>query len=179
MKNGFDEKQDLSQPPVKLQNRSLDLSPRQAEIHRNVQNMTDAEVYELALEILFDKLGHAGFIQFLHHCKPCTNDYTVERQKRINDSTTDVKTIVKRIQEKRKRIEPENVNPKNVEDMSDIEIYAFGLKAISLKLGPVGVVRFVHLFDNNEGTYAFDQLKLPNADERDLKAIIDPETEST
>lgn len=145
----------------------------------NVMDMTDAEVYELALEILFDKLGHAGLIQFLRHCKPCTGNYTVERQKRINDDTADVKTIVKGIQEKRKLIGTENVNPKSVDDMSGIEIYEFGLRAISQKLGPVGVVRFVHLFDDNEGTYALDQLKLPNTSERDLKAIIEPETEST
>ena len=113
----------------------------------NVQNMTDAEVYELALDILFDKLGHAGLIQFLRHCKPCTGDYTAERQKWINDDTADVKTIVKRIQERRKLIAAETVSPKSVDDMSDIEIYEFGLKASSLKLGPIGIVRFVHLFD--------------------------------
>ena len=37
MKNGFDEKQDLLQPPVRLQNRSLELSPRQTEIYRNLE----------------------------------------------------------------------------------------------------------------------------------------------
>ncbi len=37
MKNEFDKKQDLSQPPVRLQNRSLELSARQDEIHRNLQ----------------------------------------------------------------------------------------------------------------------------------------------
>lgn len=125
----------------------------------NVQEMTDAQLYELALEILFDKLGHAGLIEFLHHCKPCTGDYTAERQKWMNDDATDVKAIVKRIQEKRKLIATENVNPKSVDDMSGIEIYEFGLRAISLKLGPVGVVRFVHLFDGNEGNYALDQPK--------------------
>lgn len=114
----------------------------------NVQDMTDAEVYELGLEILLDKLGPAGLIQFFRQCKPCTGDYTAERQKWIDD-TTDVKTIVKRIQEKRKLIGPTDVNWKNIEDMSDVEIYEFGLKAISLKLGPVGIVRFVHLFDTD------------------------------
>ena len=145
----------------------------------NVQDMTDAEVYELALDILFDKLGHAGLIQFLHHCKPCTGNYTVERQKRISNDTRDVKTIVKRIQEKRKLIRTESVNPKSLDDMSGIEIYEFGLKAISLKLGPIGIVRFVHLFDTNEWTYALEKLTLPNTNERDLNAIIEPETEST
>ncbi|RKU20661.1 hypothetical protein C6503_05570 [Candidatus Poribacteria bacterium] len=145
----------------------------------NVQDMTDAEVYELALDILFDKLGHAGLTQFLHHCKPCTGDYTAERQKWINDDTMDVKTIVKRVQERQELIAAENVSPKSVDDMSDIEIYEFGLKAISLKLGPIGIVRFVHLFDTDECTYALDQLKLPNANEHDLKRIKEPETEST
>ena len=37
MKNGFEKEQDLSQPSARLQNRSLELSPRQSEIHRNLQ----------------------------------------------------------------------------------------------------------------------------------------------
>ena len=35
-----------------------------------------------------------------------------------------------------------------------MEIYEFGLKAISLKLGPVGIVRFVHLFDTDGYAYS-------------------------
>ena len=37
MKNKFDEKHDLSQPPIRFQNRSLELSPRQSEIYRNLE----------------------------------------------------------------------------------------------------------------------------------------------
>ena len=37
MKNEFDQKQDLSQPSVRLQNRDLELSPRQSEIYRNLE----------------------------------------------------------------------------------------------------------------------------------------------
>lgn len=114
----------------------------------SVQDMTDAEIYERGIEILLDRLGPAGLVQFLRQCKPCTGDYTAERQK-WKDDTTDIKTIVKRIQEKRKRVTAENVNPKSVDTMSDMEIYEFGLKAISLKLGPVEIVRFVHLFDTD------------------------------
>lgn len=136
----------------------------------NIQDMTDAEVYELGLEILLDKLGPAGLIQFFRQCKPCTGDYTAERQKWIGD-TTDVKTIVKRIQEKRKPIGPKDMNWKNIEDMSDVEIYEFGLKAISLKLGPVGIVRFVHLFDTDGYADSLDQLQLPNANEQAPEVI--------
>ena len=59
-----------------------------------------------------------------------------------------------------------------------MEIYEFGLKAISLKLGPVGVVRFVHLFDAAGYAYALDQLKLPNTNKPAPKRIKEPETES-
>ena len=128
----------------------------------NANDMTDAEIYERGIEILLDRLGPAGLVQFLRQCKPCTGDYTAERQKWINDDTTDVKTIVKRIQEKQKRVVAKNVNPKSVDDMSDMEIYEFGLKAISLKLGPVGVVRFVHLFDADGYTHMLARFKLPH-----------------
>ena len=37
MKNEFGEKHDLLQPPERLQNRSLELSPRQVEIYRNLE----------------------------------------------------------------------------------------------------------------------------------------------
>ena len=136
-------------------------------INMNWQNMTDAEVYEQGIEILMDRLGPTNLIRFLRQCKPCTGDYTAERQKSISD-TTNIKIIVKRIEKKRKEqlTVPKNENPKSVNDMTDIEIYEFGLKAISLKLGPVGIVRFVHLFDTDGFTYAVDQLKIPNTDGR-------------
>ena len=37
MKNEFDKQQDLSKPPERLQNRELELSPRQSEIYRNLE----------------------------------------------------------------------------------------------------------------------------------------------
>ena len=37
MKSEFEKEQDLSQPPVRLQNRSPELSPRQSEIYRNLE----------------------------------------------------------------------------------------------------------------------------------------------
>ena len=117
----------------------------------NLQDMTDAEVYEIGLEILLDALGPAGRLRFLGKCKPCTGDYTIERHKWLDD-TQGIKMIVKRIQEKRglNQSTQKNEAPKNVNDMSDIEVYELGLKAISGKLGPLGIVRFVHLFDTDE-----------------------------
>ena len=124
----------------------------------NVQDMTDAEIYERGIEILLDRLGPAGLVQFLRQCKPCTGDYTSEHHQWISN-TTNIKSIVKRIQERQKSAEPKNENLKNIDDMSDIEIYEFGLKAISLKLGPVGIVRFVHLFDADGYTHILARFK--------------------
>lgn len=132
----------------------------------NIRDMTDAEVYELGLEILLDTLGAAGRLRFLEQCQPCTGDYTAERHKSM-DRTPDIKGIVKRIQEKREQRQgsPKNEPSKDINDMSDIEVYELGLKAISQKLGPVGIVRFVHLFDADKGTNAPESYKPLNAGE--------------
>ena len=83
------------------------------------------------------------------------------------DRTPDIKGIVKRIQKKREQRHgaPKNEPSKNINDRSDIEVYELGLKAISRKLGPVGIVRFVHLFDADKGTDAPESYKRLNADE--------------
>ena len=54
MKNEFDKEQDLSQPPVRLQNRSLELSARQDEIHRNLQAIGPeiAAFYRSGIQVL-------------------------------------------------------------------------------------------------------------------------------
>ncbi len=56
MRNEFNKKQDLSQPSVRLQNRSLELSPRQSEIYRNLQAIGPeiAAFYRSGVKILQD-----------------------------------------------------------------------------------------------------------------------------
>ena len=57
MKNEFDKEQNLSQPPVKLQNRSPELSARQAEIYRNLEAIGPeiAAFYLSGVKVLNDK----------------------------------------------------------------------------------------------------------------------------
>ena len=57
----------------------------------NIRDMTDAEVYELGLEILLNKLGYAGAVRFLEQCRPASGDYTAERHKWLGDSTHNLK----------------------------------------------------------------------------------------
>ncbi|MYA70816.1 hypothetical protein F4009_08065 [Candidatus Poribacteria bacterium] len=109
----------------------------------NIQDMTDAEVYERGIEILLDKLGHAGTIRFIEQCEPPTGDYTAERHKWLDG--LDMETIMQGIQELRqkKQEDPENEFPKDLSEMTDIEVYRFGLSVISGKLGPSGQMRFL------------------------------------
>ena len=57
MKTEFDKEQNLSQPPVKLQNRSPELSARQAEIYRNLEAIGPeiAAFYLSGVKVLNDK----------------------------------------------------------------------------------------------------------------------------
>ena len=109
----------------------------------NIRDMTDAEVYELGLQILLDKLGYAGAVRFLEQCKPASGDYTAERHKWLDK--LDMETIIQGIQELRQKQQtaPEGKLLKNVSEMTDIELYRFGLRAISGKIGPSGQVRFL------------------------------------
>ena len=111
----------------------------------NVQNITDAEIYELGLEVLLDKLGHAGTIRFLQQCEPAMGDYTVERHKWLDG--LDIETIMQGIQKLRqeKQRSPKNEQPKAIGEMTDLEVYRFGLSAISGKMGVAGQMRFLRL----------------------------------
>ncbi|RKU34774.1 hypothetical protein C6496_19230 [Candidatus Poribacteria bacterium] len=131
----------------------------------NIWDMTDAEVYELGLEILLDTLGSAGRIRFLEQCEPISGDYTAERHKWLDG--LDMETIMHGIQElrKRKRDMPKDPPQKDLSEMTDIEVYELGLKAISRKLGPVGIIRFVHLFDTDKDTHASESPKRLNVGE--------------
>ena len=109
----------------------------------NIREMTDKAVYKRGLEILLDKLGHAGTIRFLEQCAPATGDYTAERHKWLD--SLDMETIMQGIQALRQKKQEmqKNEQPKDPSEMTDIEVYRFGLSAISGKLGPAGQMRFL------------------------------------
>lgn len=119
----------------------------------NIRDMTDAEVYELGLEILLNKLGYAGAVRFLEQCRPASGDYTAERHKWLDK--LDMETIIQGIQELRQKQQkaPEGKSLKDVSEMTDIELYRFGLGAISGKLGPSGQVRFLRQCRPGTGDY--------------------------
>ena len=67
----------------------------------NIRDMTDTEIYELGLDILLDKLGHAGTIRFLEQREPATGNYTEERHQWLDG--LDMETIMQGIQELREK----------------------------------------------------------------------------
>ena len=109
----------------------------------NVRDMTDAEVYRQGLEVLLDTLGDAGTIRFLEQCDPPSGDYTAERHRWLDK--LDMETIMQRIQELRQKqlAAPKDKPLKDVSEMTDVELYRFGLSVISGKLGPSGQMRFL------------------------------------
>ena len=111
----------------------------------NVRDITDAEVYEIGVEVLLDKLGHEGTIRFLQQCEPAMGDYTVERHKWLDG--LDMETIMQGIQKLRqeKQESPKDKQPKAIGEMTDLEVYRFGLSAISGKMGVSGQMRFLRL----------------------------------
>ncbi len=136
----------------------------------NIRDMTDAEVYELGLQILLDKLGYAGAVRFLEQCRPASGDYTAERHKWLDK--LDMETIIQGIQELRQKQQtaPEGKPLKDVSEMTDIELYRFGLSAISGKLGPSGQVRFLR--QCRPGTEDYTKTRQKHIDKLALLAEI-------
>lgn len=109
----------------------------------DIRDMQDREVYERGFEVLLDKLGPTGTIRFLKQCKPATGDYTAERHRWLDK--LDLETILQEIQELRQKEQknPQSEPPKAINQMTDLEVYRFGLSTISEKLGPSGQMRFL------------------------------------
>ena len=140
----------------------------------NIRDMTDAEVYEMGLEILLDKLGRAGTIRFLDQCEPATGDYTEERHKWLDG--LDMETIMQGIQDLRekKQEDSENKSPKDLSEMSNIEVYRFGLSVISGKLGLSGQLRFLRQCKSETEDCALTRHKIALLAKNQQEDKIDP-----
>lgn len=63
----------------------------------NLQDMTDAEVYELGIKAISDALGPVGMARFIRIRRPNLVNYTEERHKWLDKLDKD--TILKGIQQ--------------------------------------------------------------------------------
>lgn len=130
----------------------------------DVIEMPDADIYEVSLEALMDKLGPGGMKRFLRQCKPQESEAALVSWKLCK---RDMALIQKKIYEA--RVAEQDDLEKGVE-LSDHEIYQLGLKAISGKLGPAGLMRFLLISKPGKGDYSVDRHKLFMPD---LDTIVD------
>ena len=124
----------------------------------DVIEMSDAEIYEMSLEALIDKLGPVGMERFLGQCKPRERDIALVSWKL---SKTDMAMIQKKVYQAKKT---EHASSEKEEALSNREIYQLGLKAISGKLGPAGLMRFILITKPGTRNYSVDRHKLPMPD---------------
>lgn len=124
----------------------------------NVLEMTNIEFFELGIETLLEKLGPTGVSRFLRQCEPGTGDYAVERHKWLDkiDRETGLKEI-KKIQNAREGGQSDRkfahlakkvlagerkLLPKNVQKLTDIELYELAVEILTEKLTPAGLIGF-------------------------------------
>jgi hypothetical protein len=63
------------------------------------------------------------------------------------------------------------INALNLKDLENLQ--EEGLKALSEKLGPIGMVNFIHLFDNGKGDYSKERRETLNTiTEIDFKEFL-------
>ena len=138
----------------------------------NILEMTDLEIYEIGLEALTLQLGTAEKMRFLQQCKPSDYDYTADRLKWLANQP-DIPTIAKRIQQREaeqeteERIKAERIAAwrNGLLELTDIEIYEFGLKVLADRLGAYGLLRFItQHFKHLNGDQSINQPQQPLPD---------------
>ena len=136
----------------------------------NVQDMTNAEIYERVLQLLIEHLGIEGTTRFLSICKPRKNQTLVVEQQLP-------RSVMESIQERiygtyaAQQYVPNNENIRNLDKLSDTAFYEHGLKIISDGLGPVGMARFIRMRKPNAIDYTAERHKW--LDNLDSNAILE------
>ncbi|MDE0427950.1 MAG: hypothetical protein OXN25_24090 [Candidatus Poribacteria bacterium] len=106
----------------------------------NVLEMSDSKIYKLGIGILIEQFGLDGTTRFLGICKPRKNDMKMNVQTLSHSE-------MEKIQEelyKAYRTQPLGLH-RNLNQMSDMDFYELGIKAISDQMGPVGMARFIRI----------------------------------
>lgn len=110
----------------------------------NVQDMTDAEVYEHSIKTLTKNLGLTGTTRFLYICKPQEADAALAWQTLSHLKMEKIQKEVFQAYEAKHPV-PENEHIRNLSTLPDMTLYKFGLDAILDELGLVGMARFIRI----------------------------------
>ena len=144
----------------------------------NIPKRTDSEVYRLGIDALITNFGPLGASRFLSQIEPRTGNYTLEREKWI-DNLPDIDTLIKQIRRVNEEVEAENKriaklkiyicrNEKpqvaRVREISDEDLYRLGLELLIDTLGLGGMSHFLRVCEPGIGAYAVDRYKHPELD---------------
>ena len=132
----------------------------------NVLELTDSEHYELGFKALVTKLGVAKAQWFIDQCQPGTGDYSVDRHQLLAN-LPDIETLAKHIQERSAAREKEEhararrfaASQREIEKMTDIEIYEIGSRVLTQTLGVAGSMRFLRQCQELNGGYPADRIE--------------------
>ena len=146
----------------------------------NIFKRTDSEVYRLGIDTLITHFGTFGTSRFLNQIKPRTGNYTLERQKWL-DNLPDIDTLIKQIRQVNKEVEAENKriaklkiyicrNEKpqvaRVREIPDEDLYRLGLELLIDTLGLGGMSHFLRVCEPGTGVYAVDRYEHPELDKK-------------
>lgn len=130
----------------------------------DIYKMTDLEIYVFGIELLIDKLGPAGMMRFFSRCDLGKGNYSVDRHKAPQPN---IETIVEEIQQSQETEQPRRKKwetsscQANIQKMTDLEVYEFGIAYLKDELGPDGFSRFLSQCESLAGDYSVDRHKRP------------------
>ena len=142
----------------------------------NILEMTDDEIYELAMKALISKLGAAKTQWFIRQCQPGTGDYSVDRHQLLAN-LPNIDTIAKHIQERESTKEAEEsararrfaASQNEIEKMTDLEIYEIGSRVLTKTLGAAGSMEFLRQCQELNGGYPLDRIENREEAEENIK----------
>ena len=125
----------------------------------NLQDMTDAEVYELGMKALTECFGLPGTTRFLQICQPRKGDGINRTLQQL--SALEMEEIREKVYKAHIAKDPESKKERDrkMTKRSDIAFYELGIKAISDALGPVGMARFIRIRRPNLVNYTEERHK--------------------
>ncbi len=132
----------------------------------NILEMTDNEIYELAMKTLINKLGTAKAQWFIRQRQPGTGNYSVDRHQLLAN-LPDIDTLVKHIQEREVTREAEErararrfeASQSEIQKMTDLEIYEIGSRILTRTLGVAGSMNFLRQCQELNGGYPLDRIE--------------------
>ena len=125
----------------------------------NLQDMTDAEVYELGMKALTECFGLPGTTRFLQICQPYKDKEGGGTLQKL--SILEMEEIREKVYKAHAAKDPasKKEHDRKMTKRSDSAFYELGIKTISDALGPVGMARFIRIRRPNLVNYTEERHK--------------------